>query len=42
VAAVREYIANQQEHHRLKSFQQEYRELLERHGIAFDERFVWD
>jgi REP element-mobilizing transposase RayT len=42
VPVVREYIANQQEHHRRKSFQEEYRAFLERHQIAFDERYVWD
>ena len=42
VAAVRDYIAGQQEHHRKKSFQEEYRAFLERHRVAFDERFVWD
>jgi len=40
--AVREYIANQREHHRRKTFQEEYREFLERHRIVFDERYVWD
>ncbi len=42
VGAVREYIASQQEHHRRKSFQEEYRLFLERHGVAFDERYVRD
>jgi len=42
VAAVRDYIANQAEHHRVKSFQEEYRAFLTRHGVAFDERYVWD
>ncbi|HEY8961392.1 MAG TPA: IS200/IS605 family transposase [Luteolibacter sp.] len=42
LAAVREYIANQREHHRKKTFQNEYRQFLERHRIAFDERYVWD
>jgi putative transposase len=42
VEAVREYIANQREHHGKKSFQEEYRQLLQRHRIAFDERYVWD
>ena len=42
VAAVREYIAGQQEHHRKKSFQEEYRAFLKRHNVAFDERYVWD
>ena len=42
VPAVREYIAGQQQHHRKKSFQEEYRAFLERHRVAFDERYVWD
>ena len=42
VPAVRDYVAGQAEHHRRKSFQEEYRAFLERHGIAFDERYVWD
>jgi REP element-mobilizing transposase RayT len=42
VASVRAYIARQQEHHRKKSFQDEYRAFLERHRVAFDERYVWD
>jgi len=36
------YIANQEEHHRSMTFQEEYRRLLERHGIRFDERYLWD
>ncbi len=36
------YIANQEQHHRHLSFQEEYRQFLERHGIEFDERYVWD
>jgi putative transposase len=40
--AVREYVETQEEHHRVRSFQEEYRELLSRHGINFDEQFVWD
>jgi hypothetical protein len=35
---VREYIARQKEHQRKKSFQEEYRLFLQRHGVAFDER----
>jgi hypothetical protein len=42
VAEVRAYIANQAEHHRKRSFQQEYRSFLERHRIDYDERYVWD
>lgn len=36
------YIQSQQEHHRVKSFQDELRTFLERYEIAFDERYVWD
>jgi REP element-mobilizing transposase RayT len=36
------YIANQQEHHAKVSFQDEFRAFLEKHGVAFDERYVWD
>ena len=39
---VLQYIETQQEHHRTRTFQDEYRELLRRHGIDFDERYVWD
>ena len=42
IAAVRDYIAGQQEHHRKKTFQEEYRAFLERHRVAFDERYMWD
>ncbi len=35
-----EYIKGQAEHHRLESFLDEYRRLLTRHGIAFDERYL--
>ncbi len=42
VSAVQEYIANQQEHHQRKSFQEEYRSFLEKHRVTYDERYVWD
>jgi putative transposase len=42
VDAMRDYIANQREHHRKSSFQQEYRALMKRHGIVFDEQYGWD
>jgi putative transposase len=40
--AVLQYVDTQQDHHRTRTFQDEYRELLRRHGIDFDERYVWD
>jgi len=39
---VQEYIRTQEEHHRQMSFQDELRQILKKHGIAFDERYVWD
>ena len=42
VDTVRRYIECQEEHHRRVSFQEEYREFLKRHNVAFDERYVWD
>ncbi len=40
--SVLEYVNKQQEHHRTRTFQEEYRELLRKHGVNFDERFVRD
>jgi REP element-mobilizing transposase RayT len=42
VDAVRKYIQNQAEHHRVRTFQEEFRELLRKHEIEWDERYVWD
>ena len=40
--AVQQYIEGQQEHHRQRTFQEEFRAFLGRYGIAYDERYVWD
>jgi REP element-mobilizing transposase RayT len=40
--AVMQYLQIQDEHHKTRTFQEEYRELLRKHGIEFDERYVWD
>ena len=42
VEALKRYIANQQEHHRRESFQDEFRRVCEKYGIQIDERYVWD
>jgi putative transposase len=42
VKRVERYIAAQEEHHRKMSFQDEFRLLLKRHNIDWDERYVWD
>jgi REP element-mobilizing transposase RayT len=39
---IREYIAVQQEHHKKQSFEDEYRAFLRKHGVEWDERFVWE
>ena len=41
VGRIINYIKNQAEHHRTRSFQEEFLALLKRHGIAFDERYLW-
>jgi putative transposase len=38
----RQYIDDQHEHHKVKSFQDEYRAFLNKYKITFDERYVWD
>lgn len=42
IEPVRAYIAGQEEHHRNISFQDEFRRLLNRYKIEFDERYVWE
>jgi putative transposase len=42
VPVMRNYIAKQAEHHRRTTFQDEYRRLLTKYEIAYDERYVWD
>lgn len=42
VERVRAYIATQEEHHRKKTFQDEYRSFLTEYGIEHDERYLWD
>jgi REP element-mobilizing transposase RayT len=42
VEQVKRYIEQQEEHHRTRTFQDELRALLKRHGIEYDERYVWD
>jgi REP element-mobilizing transposase RayT len=42
VERVRQYIVGQEDHHRKKTFQDEYRMFLREHGVEYDERYVWD
>jgi REP element-mobilizing transposase RayT len=41
VDAVGAYIARQEDHHRTVSFQEEFVAFLKRHGIDYDERYIW-
>lgn len=41
-ARVDQYIRDQARHHAARSFQDEFRALLKRHGVDFDEKYVWD
>jgi len=36
-----DYVAQQREHHKHQTFQDEYRTWLHKHGIEYDERYVW-
>jgi putative transposase len=42
LAAVKRYVLNQQAHHRKMTFEDEYIELLEKHGLQYDPRYVFD
>ncbi len=41
-AAVKQYIANQREHHKKEDFKSEYLRLLTLHEVEYDERYVFD
>ena len=36
------YIENQTEHHRVTSFKDEFRLLLDKHEIEYDEKYIWE
>jgi putative transposase len=36
------YIDDQEQHHHTRTFQEEYRALLKKYHVEFDERYVWD
>lgn len=41
VPAVVKYIADQEEHHKIHSFQDEFRAFLQKNRIAVDEKYIW-
>ena len=40
--ALETYIDGQWEHHRRKTFQEEFRMFLKKYGVKYDEAYVWD
>ena len=42
IESVRAYILNQREHHRTRTFEEEYTEFLKRHQIEFDARYLFE
>ena len=42
VDAVRGYVERQEDHHRKVGFESEFVALLEKHGVEYDERYIWD
>jgi putative transposase len=41
VAEVSRYIANQEQHHKERTFQEEYVAFLKRNNVAYDKRYIW-
>ena len=39
---VRDYLANQENHHAKETYQEEFRDFLRQHEIQWDERYIWD
>ena len=42
IEVVKNYIINQEEHHKTKSFQEEFLGFLKKYNVEFDEKYVWD
>jgi REP element-mobilizing transposase RayT len=40
--ALRRYLANQREHHKKRSFQEELVHFLDQYEVEYDERYLWD
>ena len=39
---VKRYIANQEDRHKAMTYQDEFRSFLTKHGITFDEKYLWE
>jgi len=42
IEIVTHYINNQEEHHKTKTFKDEFRAFLKKYNIDYDERYIWD
>ena len=42
IEIVRKYILNQKEHHKTRTFQDEYRAFLKKYNVEYNEKYVWD
>ncbi|MBI1804678.1 MAG: IS200/IS605 family transposase [Ignavibacteriae bacterium] len=42
IERVRNYIANQEQHHRRATFQEELLNFLKEQEVEYDERYIWD
>jgi REP element-mobilizing transposase RayT len=40
--ALKAYIDTQEEHHKTRTFQEEFRMFLKKYGVEYDEAYVWD
>jgi hypothetical protein len=40
--AVANYIRNQEAHHRKMTFKEEFKLLLDKHHVEYDEEYLWD
>ena len=36
------YIINQEEHHKRKTFQEEFLAFLKKYNVEYDDKYVWD
>jgi REP element-mobilizing transposase RayT len=42
VERVRQYVVGQEDHHKKRTFQDEYRSFLKEFGVNYDEKYIWD
>jgi len=40
--ALRNYVLNQEEHHKTETFEEEFLRILKKYGMTYDERYLWD